>query len=216
MIKKDFSLKNAFAGLKAEMNLPGNISQKLFSKGAFVIHQGNRAEAVHLIHKGVVKCFITESNGREYIVEFLGEGEFLGDLEILIGRPCLCTVQAMTELTVFKLKADLYFDMIEKGGELAKLMMQQLASRLHRTSGRASYQQIYPIEYALLKLLASLQENEVIIKKQDLSDYLAIPVRSLNRNLGKLSDDDMIRIEEQKITICSEKKLHDKLAEYHV
>lgn len=36
-----------------------------------------------LIRSGITKCYFIEENDKEYIVEFLGKGEIIGEIEVI-------------------------------------------------------------------------------------------------------------------------------------
>src|SRR5256885_830762 len=48
-----------------------------------LIEQHKNTRSVFVIRSGIVKCFISEDNGKAYILEFLGEGEILGEIEAI-------------------------------------------------------------------------------------------------------------------------------------
>lgn len=56
------------------------------------------------------------------------------------------------------------------------------------TSSRAVYQQLYPIKYALTKLLTIEKRQGLNLSKADMASYLGIDIRSLNRLLKEISD----------------------------
>src|SRR5262245_26103781 len=73
---------------------------KEFSEGQLLLQQGQKAAKVYLIKEGIIKVFFDESNDRGFIVEFLGKGEVLGDIEVIKNVPCLCNIQALTAVQV--------------------------------------------------------------------------------------------------------------------
>jgi CRP-like cAMP-binding protein len=72
------------------------------------------------------------------------------------------------------------------------LLLLSLAHRLNQTSARASYQQVYPAEYAVLKLLSVLATQQTTFAKKDLADYLGVSVRSFNRTLKQLRERSIV------------------------
>ncbi|REC44046.1 Crp/Fnr family transcriptional regulator [Chryseobacterium pennipullorum] len=164
----------------------GEVVIKSFSRDENILTQGRALSRLMLVKEGVVKCFLTEENGKEYIVEFLGSGEILGEVELIKNIHCLCSVQAVSEVRVYETTISYFKSLIQKDLTLNHLLLDSFAERIINTSSRASYQQLYTVEHSLGQLL-TMQENEGIqISKEDMAAYLGITVRSLNRILKSL------------------------------
>ncbi len=163
-----------------------NISLKSFRPGYRLIEQGDKISNIYIIKEGISKCFISEENGKDFIIEFLGKGEVVGELEALKKIDCLCNVAAISEVTAYVIPDHVFLSLIQKSSEFTTILLQELSTRIIQTSTRASFQQLYTVEYALLKLL-QLQANESIsLSKDDMAAYLGISVRSFNRSLKQL------------------------------
>jgi len=147
----------------------------------------SKATKVMFIKEGITKCFFTEDNDKEYILEFLGKGKILGEIEFIRKITCLCNIEAMTDVTVYSI-APIYFSkLIKKDIKLNNLLIDVFAERIINTSSRASYQQLYTIEHSLGKLLELQSKQEIAFSKEDMASYLGVTIRSLNRTLKNLS-----------------------------
>lgn len=171
--------------------LPG-IEQQVFKPGRKLLKQDEKVRHVYIVKRGIVKCYITEENGKDYILEFFGEGEVIGELELLQNAPILSTVEAVTELVVYKTDSASFWQLLETDKNFNRIILKELATRVSQLAIRVSYQQLYPIEYTILKLLSLFSHHELPLSKQDLADYLAITVRSLNRTLKQLREKNFI------------------------
>jgi len=63
------------------------------------------------------------------------------------------------------------------------------ATRIVNTARRASYQQLYRIEYSLHQLVEMQKKQAITLSKEDIAAYLGISVRSLNRSLKQLKEE---------------------------
>lgn len=163
---------------------------KHYAKGQKLLCQNEMATKVMLIKEGITKCFFTESNDKEYILEFLGKGEIIGEIELIRTIPCLCTIEAMTDVTVYVFSTQCFQSLLKNEIALNRLLLDVFAERIVNTSSRASYQQLYTIEHSLTKLLDLQFKQEIAISKEDMAAYLGISVRSLNRGFKSLSKND--------------------------
>lgn len=148
-----------------------------------LLTQGERIHQIFIIKEGIAKCFFSEENGKDYILEFLGNGEILGEIEAIREMPCLCNVAAVTTLEVYSISIKLFNDLMDKDMRLNRLLLKELAERMVNTSSRASFQQPYTVEHGLAKLLELREKQQLQLSKEDMAAYLGITLRSLNRAL---------------------------------
>ncbi|WP_312900515.1 Crp/Fnr family transcriptional regulator [Chryseobacterium taichungense] len=164
-----------------------NIMIRQYAKGQKLFSQNENATKVMVIRDGITKCFFTEHNDKEYIVEFLGTGEIIGEIELIRQIACLCSIEAVTDVTVYAISIDYFSQLINNSLQLNNLLLDVFAKRIIDTSSRASYQQVYTIEHSLTKLLDLQSKQEISISKEDMASYLGVTVRSLNRTLKNIS-----------------------------
>lgn len=168
------------------------VMQKSFDPGTRLIRQGDTISHVYIIKDGITKCYIAEDNGKDYIFEFLGKGEVTGELEAINKGKCLCNIEAITPVTVYAIPHALFSTLVLSSPAFNQLLLQELATRISQTCIRASYQQLYPVEYALLRLLTLEADQEIFLPKKDMAAYLGISVRSFNRTLKELRDKNIL------------------------
>ncbi|MBB5637147.1 CRP-like cAMP-binding protein [Pedobacter cryoconitis] len=177
----------AFIGrLYTQQTRKEDVILRSFSKGDRLLDQDVQISKVMVISDGVAKCFITEENDKDYLFEFLGKGEIIGEIEALKNRGCLCTVEAISAVNAYVMSASFFLSLLDKNLEMNKILLQVLADRILNTSSRASFQQLYSLEHGLSKLLQLQQKEQIVLSRDDMAAYLGITVRSLNRALKQL------------------------------
>lgn len=186
MVRTNQSFLNYLEQLYSTQARKEDIILKSYPKGKRLFVQNEKAAKILLIKEGITKCFFTEDNDKEYIVEFLGKGEILGEVELIREIPCLCSIEAMTAVTVYAISLPYFRALLKKDIALNNLLLEVFAERIVNTSSRASYQQLYTTEYTLAKLLELQSKQEIEISREDMAAYLGITIRSLNRSLKNL------------------------------
>lgn len=166
----------------------GEVFLRSYAPGTRLIRQGQDLRHVFILREGITKCYITEENTRDYIVEFLGTGEVLGEIELIRNCSCLTNVEAITPVTAYCIPPGAFNLLLEKDARFNRLLLEELATRVTQTAVRAAAQQLFPVEYVLLRLLALQQDQQIVFSKQDMADYLAISLRSFNRIIRQLRD----------------------------
>jgi len=81
--------------------------------GERIIAEGDDGDSMYLISRGGGKV-IKEVEGQELVLDQLGEGEFFGEMSLLVGGPRSASVFATSETEVLRLKATDLFDVMKK------------------------------------------------------------------------------------------------------
>lgn len=189
MLRTNRSFLSFIENLYGKQGQAGEIVLKTVAPGTFLLHQGSTVKEVFIIKKGITKCFFSEENGKEFIVEFLAEGEITGEIEIIRNMQCLCNIQALTEVEAYSLNVPFVRSLMEKDVEFNQLLLNELAERIVNTASRSSSQQLYAVEHGLRKILDFQASEQISISKEDMAAYLGITVRSLNRTLKTVQED---------------------------
>lgn len=186
MLRTNQSFLDYIEGLYAKEEHHRKIIQRTFSEGESILVQNENPTQVMFIKEGITKCFFTEENGKEYIVEFLGKGEIVGEVELIRNIPCLCSIEAITEVNVYAVPVSYFTTLIKSDLTLNNFLLDVFAERVVNTSSRASYQQLYTTEHTLAQLLELQSRQDISLSKEDMAAYLGITLRSLNRALRNL------------------------------
>lgn len=187
MIRKNLTILRIIDELAGSGPAGQGILLRNFHKGHLLIGQGTTTTNVFFIRSGIVKCTFSENNDKEYILEFLGEGQVLGELEAITQAPAMSSVRAISDLAVYMLDKTTFLDLLRRNEAFNKAMMELMAVRLTDTALRSARQQLNPLEHNLTQLLAALEYEKLPCTKQELADYLGITLRSLNRLLKQRS-----------------------------
>lgn len=215
MIRTNTHILEEIRRLAAIPSPDWRIIKRTVQAGQRLIWQGDAPKHVYCLIDGLAKCFITEENGQDFLLEFLAEGEIIGELEMLREKEYMSSIEAITDLSLYQISNPDFMAMLEKLPSFNKLILVELANRVTQTAERAAYQQVYPIEYALLKILYVFSENELSISKKDMADYLGISTRSLNRVLKQLRERGIVQAEEQALIVSSTARLREAMEAFH-
>ena len=112
-VKKD--INPLFAAFSEEEF--GAIVDKLeplqFMAGERMIAEGDEGDAMYLISRGGGRV-IKEIDGQEVVLDELGEGEFFGEMSLMVGGPRSASVFATADTEVLRLKSSDLFDIIKQ------------------------------------------------------------------------------------------------------
>lgn len=165
-----------------------DIVLRKYPKGERVYNQNQTCFRVSIIKSGFVKCFYNEDNDKDFIFEFLGAGEILGEIEAIKCIECLCNIEAVSDIEVYTFTIPFFKALIGKSSEFRDALLSEFAEKLINTSHRASFQKAYSSKYGLLRLMNMLQKQNISLSKSDMASYLGIDIRSLNRTLKQIEN----------------------------
>ncbi|KIO75835.1 Crp/Fnr family transcriptional regulator [Pedobacter lusitanus] len=186
MLRTNINLLAFIEKLYAAQERKDNIILRTFGKGERLLEQDIKIDKVFIIREGVTKCYLTEENDKDYIFELLGKGEITGETEALKNRACLCTIEAISPVTAYCMSSAFFLSLIDNNLDFNKILLHVLTDRILNTSSRSSFQQLYPLEYGLSKLLQLQEKEQITLTRDDMAAYLGITIRSLNRTLKQL------------------------------
>jgi CRP-like cAMP-binding protein len=165
----------------------GTIMLREYGVGQQMIYQGQQSQRVYIIRSGIAKCFITEENGKDYILEFLGEGELIGEIEAIRKQRAICTVEALTPLSIYTMTNIEFMHFLTTMPDFNAVVIELMATRISNSSVKGARQQLYTLSEIIPQLLEALNAQQITFTKQDLAQYMGISVRSLNRLLSTSS-----------------------------
>jgi CRP-like cAMP-binding protein len=165
---------------------PEVILEQKFIPFQTVFVQGKRVDSVFIVKSGIAKCFLTEENGNDFVEEFFGEGEIVGEIEIINNHVSVCGISAITELTVYKISSANFKHLLDKDKVFNTLVLKALSSKIHYKASRHAHNQLHDVEANLLRIKKEFPEMFDAIPKLDIANYLGVTLRSLNRTLNEL------------------------------
>jgi CRP-like cAMP-binding protein len=163
-------------------------TEHVFRPGNRFVEQERPVSAVYIIKSGLAKCSMTEDNGNEFIQEFFGEGELLGEVEAIKGTLSFCSIEAISELVVYKIGFDEFNRLLATDKVFTEYILAAMATKIRYKALRHGYNQSHTIEDNFLRLKSQYPPLMKIIAKQDVANYLGVSLRSLNRTLRELKD----------------------------
>ena len=190
MLRTNQSFLAYVSNLYDKQNRKEDIIVRSFEEGELLVSQNEEVNKVILLREGIVKCSLTEKNGKEYILEFSGSGEIIGELESIREVKALCTIEALTAVKVYSISIPYFRKLLKEDIVFNGFLLNVFAERISNTSSRASYQQLYTVEESLNRLLELQSEQNIKISKENMAAYLGVSVRSLNRSLKSLLNKD--------------------------
>lgn len=164
-----------------------DIEVKNFKDGNVVLNQDAYVKNVFVVVAGILKCSRYNDDGTEFILEFFGEGEILGEVETLLGNATtIAQVQAIGNACCYRIPTTIFKNMIVSDNEFNGLLLKELANNIRYKAQRYSFIQTHTLEQNLQNMEKENPNILSLINKIDLANYLGVTLRSLNRAIKNM------------------------------
>jgi CRP/FNR family transcriptional regulator, cyclic AMP receptor protein len=110
---------------RAEFRAAGRVRR--YARGEAIFHEGDDPGGVIAIVDGRAKVSATGPAGREVVLRFAGEGELIGELSAIAGRPRTATVSALDALETVAIRTADFQRFVEEHPRVAPLVFERLA-----------------------------------------------------------------------------------------
>jgi CRP/FNR family cyclic AMP-dependent transcriptional regulator len=105
-----------------------------------IVMEQDWGESLFLMRRGMAKVRTFTADGDEVVMALLGAGDVFGEMAALEGTPRSADVVALTSLTVLKLRAGPFSDLLHQEASLALALARLEAARLRDMNRRLSLQ----------------------------------------------------------------------------
>lgn len=192
----------------------------IFKKGEKIICQGEKCNDFYLIDSGLVDVNVMSENGKCYSHAIYKEGNYLGELEIFDQIEYCCNAIAITEVCVLQISRTDFLRWIDLDKDIQNVLLQNVCSKFYTLSTKAAVDYFYSLKYRLCEfLLQCIKQHKymdsqhcLMIHTNELSSYLAVTNRSINRIIVELREKGIIETKNSCIRVINVKLLEEELS----
>lgn len=180
----------------------------LFEKHSVIYEKGSRPSGFFCIKKGIVKVFITGINGKEQIIRFAKKGEIIGYRSLFSNELACSSAKVIDEAILYYIPYQTLLYLIQKNWQFALQMIQILSNELRESNEYIVGLAQKSIRERLAEILLLLKENfdldnqntlKIILKREELADFVGTAPESLIRALYELKQAKMIELKGREI-----------------
>jgi CRP/FNR family transcriptional regulator, cyclic AMP receptor protein len=189
-----------------------------YSKKVFVFKEGQRPRALYYVVAGKVKISRINEDGKEFITNIAGQGEYFGYTSILEDVNYKDEAQALEDTKLMLIPREDFLQLISGDMQVAqtfiRIISQNIAEKEESLLNLAYSSLRKKVAHGLIHLLEKykLEENKecvINLSRENMAQSIGIATESLIRTLGDFKDEKLINIQTGKVTIIEEKKLRN-------
>lgn len=168
-----------------------------------LIHQGEKAETLYYIVKGSVAVLIKDDEGKEMILSYLNQGDFIGELG-LFDEVSIRTawVKARTACEVAEISYKKFKQLVQVNPDILMRLSAQMARRLQATSQKVSNLAFLDVTGRIAQTLLNLTTQpdamthpdgmQIKITRQEIGQIVGCSRETVGRILKMLEDQQLI------------------------
>ena len=180
---------------------------RAFPKNAVLINEGDVGDALYIIVSGKVKVCASNEAGREFIIDFHGPGEYVGEMS-LDGQPRSASVMTVEPTTCAVVNRAHFREFILAHPDFALHLIERLIRRMRATTGNLKSLALSDVYGRLVRLLNALAQpsgnNLVVPEKltqQDIADRIGASRDMIGKLMKDLTGGGYLAVEDRTITI---------------
>jgi CRP-like cAMP-binding protein len=158
--------------------------------GSFIFFQGDPADAVFLVWRGVIALRLENPDGRELVINEMSVGDCFGELGILIGEPRSTSAEALVDSEVLLIPSRVFTLALEREHSMALRLLEITARRLHYSSKREEALAFYDAQQRLAQQLLSLdqlasEKGYLTLSQDELANRVRLTRQTVAAILGR-------------------------------
>jgi CRP/FNR family cyclic AMP-dependent transcriptional regulator len=168
-----------------------------------LIHAGEKAEILYYLIKGTVAVSIKDEDGKEMILSYLNQGDFVGEIGLFEpDSERTAWVRAKTTCEVAEISYKKFRQLIQINPEVLMYLSQQLARRLQHTSKQVSNLAFLDVTGRIAQTLLNLAKMpeamthpdgmQIKITRQEIGQIVGCSRETVGRILKMLEDQNLI------------------------
>ncbi|HEY7788792.1 MAG TPA: Crp/Fnr family transcriptional regulator [Casimicrobiaceae bacterium] len=180
---------------------------RTFPRNTVLINEGDVGDALYVILAGRVKVFSSNEAGREFVIDFHGAGEYVGEMT-LDGEPRSASVMTVEPTTCAVVSRAQFRDFILAHPDFAMHLIERLIHRVRVTTGNLKSLALSDVYGRLVRLLNALAQDlegrQVVPEKltqQDIADRVGASRDMIGKLMKDLVAGGYLAVEERTITI---------------
>lgn len=103
-----------------------------YPKNTILFIEGDESTHLYVIKDGKVSVSVAGEDGREVILNYIGAGEYFGELALLDGQPRSATVRTVTPCEVIAVSRSSFQELLKTNPEFVLQVTSELTSRIRQ------------------------------------------------------------------------------------
>ncbi len=185
-----------------------SMKEQSFSKGTYIVRQGDNSQMLYFILKGRTKVFMNNADGDQTVFSFLSKGDYFGEKSLFDNDPRSASVITTEDTSVLCLSQSDFKTLFHQYPDLCKPIFKALTAKIRRSDEvicnltcKNIHQRLW---YRIRCEAKKMPDGRLMTSKitqQDLADMVGSSREMVSRVLKQFKDEGLIEINQKKITL---------------
>ena len=180
---------------------------RAFPRNTVLINEGDVGDSLYVVLSGRVKVYSSNESGREFVIDFHGPGEYVGEMS-LDGAPRSASVMTVEPTTCAVVNRAQFRDFVLAHPDFAMHLIERLIHRVRVTTGNLKSLALSDVYGRLVRLLNALVQEvdgKSVVPERLTQQEIADRVGASRDMIGKLMKDlvagGYLAVEDRTITL---------------
>jgi DNA-binding response OmpR family regulator len=210
---------NKFLGDVKGVSLANRLSEKYdteeYERKQVLYHENKIPRFLFILVKGKVKCFKTNSDGKEYITNLYNDGDFIGYSALLENANYDDTAIVIEDAEILAIPKDDFLHMVYNDIGIASkfihIISKNVKEKEERLLGLAYNSLRKRVATGLVEIMGKFNLKEQImpieVSREEIAQYVGTATESLIRTLSDFKAEKLIDIRNGKVIVTNTEKL---------
>lgn len=186
-------------------NLLNDVKPKIYKKGETIFSEGGEASTFYFISEGNIKLYKYNKYGKEQILHILSEGDFFGELNLLINSNYTFNSKAILDCKLCTLSKGELKNMIMKYPEIGIKLLEVVGKRLEEAESLVQNISTKDgdsrMAYLLMDFAEKYGENiddnivfKLPISRDDMANFTGLSRETISRKLKSFQEKNLIKL----------------------
>ncbi len=198
--------------------LASRMVKRHFAKGSYIYYPGHPGLNLYLIESGTVRIFFANAQGKEFILNLIGQPACVGLPLLMNDQARLTGAAALRDTVLLSLGQETVFDLMKRSPRFMLNTYLEMSNMLRLLSSYTHNIITLSLPGRVAGLFLHLSENdptgviELPLSQSEMASWVGSSRGQINRVLAKMQQSGLIRVDGQKFLILDRQRL-TKMAE---
>ncbi len=206
---------NEAKGAEALQNLTNARESRPFQKKANIYTEGSVPRYLYYVEKGKVKTYKTNEDGKELIINILGEKEFFGHTTLLRGDNYSESASALEDCELTLIPKDDFFALLNSNRDVSAKFIKILAGNVASQEEQLLHLAYNSVRKRVADALSLLHKRygnvQISMLREDIAALAGTAKETVIRTLTDFKEEKLIDVEDGKISILKPERLKNLL-----
>jgi CRP/FNR family cyclic AMP-dependent transcriptional regulator len=186
-----------------------SVVKKRFSRGATIVENGKKSNALFIILTGKAKVIAADKSGKEAILAHLKPGDYIGEMSIIDDQPHSATVKAEVLTDVLVLARHHFAQILPENAAMSVAIMKVLVQRLRHADRKIESLALMDVYSRVVMTLRDMGESNVDgntvltgrFSRQTIAQTIGASREMVGRVMKNLEDEGILSVCEDGTTL---------------